>query len=83
MKSETKKLKKCSGRKACKQCPWITTSKHSQSWPGYVSSMESIGQISGKRHACHMITTDTWGYESPIDESNVCVGSLQVNGDLG
>lgn len=29
-----------------------------------------------------MITKDTWGYESDIDDSNVCIGSLQVNGNL-
>lgn len=82
MKSETKKLKKCSGRKACKECPWINNNRHSQSWPGYVDSMASIGQIEGRKHACHMITSDTWGYDSDINESNVCIGSLQVNGDL-
>lgn len=81
MKSETKKSKKCSGRKSCKECPWTTTSKHSEVWPNYVESMTSIGKIDGN-HSCHMITTDVWGYKSEINESNVCVGRLQVNGNL-
>jgi hypothetical protein len=73
-------MKKC--RKPCKGCPWVTPSGHSEKWPGYVTSMESIGKIENKRHACHMITNDTWGYKSKINDSNVCIGSLQVNGNL-
>lgn len=61
-------------RKNCKECPWINKNSHSQSWPDYVSKMESIGQIKSKRHACHMITSDTWGYNEPITEKNVCIG---------
>jgi len=43
--------------------------------------MESIGQIQSKKHACHMITKDTWGYDNPIDNNNVCIGS-QLNKQL-
>ena len=38
--------------------------------------MESIGQINGE-HACHMITQDTWGYNTEINDKNVCVGSIK------
>jgi len=66
-------MNKC--RKPCKECPWTTTGKHSQSWPGYVESMEKLGQIKNKEHACHMITSDTWGYDNPITDKNVCIGA--------
>lgn len=73
-------MKKC--RKPCKECPWVTSSTHSEKWPGYVATMEDIGKIKNKKHACHMITSDIWGYKSEINNSNVCVGRLQVNSDL-
>jgi hypothetical protein len=41
--------------------------------------MEKIGQIENKKHACHMITSDTWGYKESITENNVCIGSLKSN----
>jgi hypothetical protein len=69
-------------RKCCKECPWTTNSQHSKSWPDYVNVMEKIGQVKSKKHACHMITKDTWGYKEEISDSNVCIGSLQVNGNL-
>ena len=68
--------KKIPCRKPCKECPWIVKNKHNDSWPKYVEQMENIGKIKNKKHACHMITSDTWGYEKPIDESNICAGSL-------
>lgn len=63
-------------RKECKECPYINTNNHSVEWSKYVGKMESIGKIDG-RHACHMITHDTWGYESEITDRNVCMGSLK------
>jgi hypothetical protein len=68
------KKKPC--RNPCKECPWIVKNKHNDSWPKYVEQMENIGQIQQKKHACHMITFDTWGYENAINENNVCVGSI-------
>jgi len=68
------KKKPC--RKPCKECPWVVKNKHNDSWPKYVEQMENIGQIQNKKHACHMITSDTWGYENVIDKNNVCVGSM-------
>lgn len=61
-------------RKACKECPWHNKSQHNDSWEGYTKSMEKIGR---KKHACHMITNDVWGYKEEINESNICVGSIQ------
>jgi hypothetical protein len=37
--------------------------------------MESIGKI--ENHSCHMISKDVWGYNTDINEKNVCVGSLE------
>jgi hypothetical protein len=39
--------------------------------------MTEEGYIQSGVHACHMVTNDTWGMNSPIDKNNVCVGSLQ------
>jgi hypothetical protein len=36
--------------------------------------MESIGKI--ENHSCHMINKDVWGYNTDINDKNVCVGSL-------
>lgn len=66
-------------RNSCKECPWTKDNPHSKHWPQYVSKMESIGKIENKRHACHMITSDTWGYKESITENNVCIGSLKYN----
>jgi len=68
----------CKKRKPCKECPWVTGTKHNDKWPDYVAKMESIGQIKSKKHACHMITSDTWGYKREINNNNVCIGS-QLN----
>jgi hypothetical protein len=71
--------KSMENRKPCKECPWTNNNSHSKSWPNYVNSMESIGQINNKRHSCHMITSDVWGYKSTINDSNICIGSLQTS----
>ena len=65
-------------RKECKECPWINNNTHSKSWPEYVHTMEVIGQIQNKKHACHMITSDVWGYKEEITEKNVCMGSCKT-----
>jgi len=62
-------------RKPCKECPWTKENPHSKAWPSYVKSIESIGQIKDKKHGCHMITKDTWGYDGEINSENVCIGS--------
>lgn len=62
-------------RKPCRECPWIKNNPHSKKWPGYVDAIEKIGQIKDKQHACHMITKDTWGYESEINKDNICIGA--------
>ncbi len=64
-------------RKPCKECPWITNYKHSESWKGYVEKMTKGGQIKNGIHKCHMITSDAWGLHSPVDESNMCIGSQE------
>ena len=38
-----------------------------------------IGKIKNKEHACHMITSDTWGYKEDITSKNVCIGSLNFS----
>ena len=65
-------------RKPCKECPWITGNNHNDKWSDYVHKMENIGKIKSKKHACHMITPDTWGYKQDINDNNVCIGS-QIN----
>jgi len=65
-------------RRNCKECPWVTRFEHSRSWPKYVSKMSEIKTIKKTEHACHMITSDVWGMKTIIDESNVCIGSLNV-----
>lgn len=62
-------------RKPCKECPWTKDNPHSKSWPKFVEKMESIGKIKNKEHACHMITSDTWGYKGEINDKNVCIGA--------
>jgi hypothetical protein len=66
-------------RKPCKECPWTKENRHSKDWPEYVKKMESIGKLKNKKHACHMITQDTWGYKESITENNVCIGSIKFN----
>jgi L-rhamnose mutarotase len=67
-------------RRSCKECPWKTSGKHSESWPEYLKAMNKIGI---DNHACHMITKDTWGYTTKIDNSNICVGQLESNRKKG
>lgn len=38
--------------------------------------MKSVGI---DRHACHMITSDIWGYKSEINKNNLCVGHTENN----
>ena len=76
------KIGKMPCRNPCKECPWLIKSCHNDKWPSYVESVEKTGKIKNKRHACHMITSDTWGYKDEINDSNVCIGSLQVNSNL-
>ena len=66
-------------RKPCKECPWNTSAPPNirRAWPVYVEKMESIGKIKNKRHACHMITSDIWGYKENITDNNVCIGSFK------
>ncbi len=62
-------------RKPCSECPWTKNDQHSKNWPNYVKSLDSINKIKDGEHACHMITKDVWGYESEINEDNICLGS--------
>lgn len=64
-------------RNRCEECPWTTKSVHNERWPRYVSKMTEEGYIDSGVHGCHMITNDTWGMNSELNENNVCVGSLQ------
>jgi len=69
-------------RNQCKECPWSNNNKHNKSWPEYVQVMESIGKVKNKKHACHMITSDVWGYNQEITSKNVCMGSCKtINND--
>lgn len=62
-------------RKSCKECPWLKQNKtnHNIKWPNYVNKIKSIGKIENG-HACHMITSDTWGIKSDINKDNICIG---------
>lgn len=62
-------------RKPCKECPWVNKNPHSKKFPTYVESIESIGKIKDRKHGCHMITKDIWGYKEEINNKNVCVGA--------
>lgn len=61
----------------CKECPWIVSNNHNENWKLNVEKMQSIGKIKDRKHKCHMISNDIWGYSSEIDESNVCFGSIK------
>ncbi len=65
-------------RKPCRECPWVVDKKssHDKNWVDHVDVMTKLGQIKDRKHACHMITSDAWGYKNKIEESNVCIGSL-------
>lgn len=59
-------------RKPCKECPFKNDNRYSLKFRNYVDKMTKIKKI--KYNACHMITSDIWGYQSEINESNVCMG---------
>lgn len=59
-------------RKVCSECPWKNENEHSLKFRAYVEKMRFIGKV--ENHKCHMISSDVWGYESEIDEKNVCKG---------
>jgi len=63
-------------RKPCKECPWVNYNKHSLKFRTYVDKMISIGKI--KNHKCHMISNDVWGYQSEINNKNMCIGSKKI-----
>lgn len=60
-------------RKPCKECPWTNTNQHSIKFISYFDRIKSVLKIN--THKCHMISSDVWGYQSEIDEKNVCIGS--------
>jgi len=66
-------------RSQCSECPWKVKSQHNENFKGYAEKMTEVGQIKESKHACHMITSDVWGYKNEINESNVCIGSLNIN----
>ena len=63
-------------KKPCKECPWVNTNQHSLNFRTYVEKMKSIGV---KKHACHMISADIWGYNSEINDKNKCAGQNKFN----
>lgn len=73
---KSKGIKKLS-RSSCKECPWKNSSGHSKSWSNNVDVMTDLGQIKDRKHACHMITSDVWGYKNKINDSNICIGSKE------
>jgi hypothetical protein len=62
--------------KACKECPWVCNNEYSMKFRKYSSKMSTIGVT---KHACHMITTDIWGYQQKINEKNICRGQKNLN----
>lgn len=62
-------------RKSCKECPWKGTNSHSIKFRTYVEKMEKIGR---NKHKCHMISSDVWGYKTPVNENNICVGNGKI-----
>ena len=66
-----------SKRKQCEECPWKNQNKHSLNFRNYVEKMNSIGKIQNHEHACHMITSDVWGFKSEINQKNVCIGACK------
>lgn len=64
-------------RKPCKECPWENKHKFSEDWKRYAKIMTNAGKIDDNVHACHMITSDSWGFNEPITYKNVCVGSCK------
>ena len=35
----------------------------------------SLGKI--VNHKCHMVSKDVWGYETAVDEKNICQGQAK------
>jgi hypothetical protein len=63
-------------RKECKECPWINDNKHSLKFREYSKKMKEEGFIENS-HKCHMIDSDVWGFDSNVNSSNSCIGSLK------
>ena len=40
---------------------------------------KTLDYVEKKIDACHMITSDIWGYKENITDNNVCIGSLKSN----
>lgn len=59
--------------KPCKECPWVNANNHSIKFREYTEKMKSLGKI--ENHKCHMISNDVWGYNSDINDKNICRGS--------
>jgi hypothetical protein len=64
-------------RKQCKECPWRNENQHSLKFRDYAKKMNSVGKIQNSEHACHMITSDVWGFKSEINQKNVCIGACK------
>lgn len=62
-------------RKPCKECPWVNVNSHSLKFRTYVEKMMSLGKI--VNHKCHMVSKDVWGYETAVDEKNICQGQAK------
>jgi len=58
-------------KRPCRECPWVNHNRHSINFRSYVDKMKTIGV---EKHACHMITSDVWGYKNKIDSRNTCKG---------
>lgn len=60
-------------RKPCRECPFANNNPFSLKFRGYVDKMKKLEKV--KDNACHMITSDIWGFSSEINDKNVCIGS--------
>ena len=59
-------------RKSCAQCPWTNTQSHSLKFRTYVEKMQKLKRIEG--HKCHLVSSDVWGFVSPVNKENICIG---------
>lgn len=59
-------------RKSCRQCPWTNDQPHSLKFRTYVEKMKKLQGIQG--HKCHLVSTDVWGFSSPVNAQNICLG---------
>lgn len=64
-------------RKPCRECPFINNNPFSLKFRGYVDKMRKLDKV--EDNACHMITSDIWGFKSEINNKNVCIGSKTFN----